>query len=146
MLHIIQNTNDLLIEKIKDDPIRPHIPVNTRIGNNKNIFVLLDNLAVNAITCVSYNSLVPKTEQELFTEDTASIAIFYTIWSYVPGSGRQLILDSVNYIKTNNPNIKRYVTLSPKTDMAKRFHLKNGAFILRENLNTVNYEYLSLIT
>lgn len=146
MLHIIQNTNDLLIEKIKDDPIRPHIPVNTRIGNNKNIFVLLDNLAVNAITCVSYNSLVPKTEQELFTEDTASIAIFYTIWSYVPGSGRQLILDSVNYIKTNNPNIKRYVTLSPKTDMAKRFHLKNGAVILRENLNTVNYEYLSLIT
>lgn len=146
MLHIIQNTNDLLIEKIKDDPIRPHIPVNTRIGNNKNIFVLLDNLAVNAITCVSYNSLVPKTEQELFTEDTASIAIFYTIWSYVPGAGRQLILDSVNYIKTNNPNIKRYVTLSPKTDMAKRFHLKNGAFILRENLNTVNYEYLSLIT
>lgn len=146
MLHIIQNTNDLLIEKIKDDPIRPHIPVNTRIGNNKNIFVLLDNLAVNAITCVSYNSLVPKTEQELFTEDTASIAIFYTIWSYVPGAGRQLILDSVNYIKTNNPNIKRYVTLSPKTDMAKRFHLKNGAVILRENLNTVNYEYLSLIT
>lgn len=146
MLHIIQNTNDLLIEKIKEDPIRPHIPVNTRIGNNKNIFVLLDNLAVNAITCVSYNSLVPKTEQELFTEDTASIAIFYTIWSYVPGAGRQLILDSVNYIKTNNPNIKRYVTLSPKTDMAKRFHLKNGAFILRENLNTVNYEYLSLIT
>lgn len=146
MLHIIQNTNDLLIEKIKEDPIRPHIPVNTRIGSNKNIFVLLDNLAVNAITCVSYNSLVPKTEQELFTEDTASIAIFYTIWSYVPGSGRQLILDSVNYIKTNNPNIKRYVTLSPKTDMAKRFHLKNGAFILRENLNTVNYEYLSLIT
>lgn len=146
MLHIIQNTNDLLIEKIKEDPIRPHIPVNTRIGSNKNIFVLLDNLAVNAITCVSYNSLVPKTEQELFTEDTASIAIFYTIWSYVPGAGRQLILDSVNYIKTNNPNIKRYVTLSPKTDMAKRFHLKNGAVILRENLNTVNYEYLSLIT
>jgi hypothetical protein len=33
------------------------------------------------------------------------------------------------------------VTLSPKTDMARKFHLKNGAKIFRENEETVNYEY-----
>jgi len=26
--------------------------------------------------------------------------------------------------------------------MARRFHLKNGAIILRENLETINYEYV----
>jgi hypothetical protein len=38
--------------------------------------------------------------------------------------------------------IKRFVTLSPKTEMAKRFHLKNGAIVFRENEETVNYEYI----
>ena len=68
-------------------------------------------------------------------------AIFYTIWSYKPGAGRQLIFDSVQYIKSNKPNISRFVTLSPKTEMARRFHLKNGAIIFRENIESINYEY-----
>jgi hypothetical protein len=33
------------------------------------------------------------------------------------------------------------VTLSPKTEMARRFHLKNGAGVYRENSTTVNYIY-----
>ena len=37
--------------------------------------------------------------------------------------------------------IQRFVTLSPKTDMAHRFHIGNGAGILRENASTINYEY-----
>jgi hypothetical protein len=28
--------------------------------------------------------------------------------------------------------------------MARRFHLKNGARVMRENPNTVNYEYWNL--
>jgi hypothetical protein len=31
--------------------------------------------------------------------------------------------------------------LSPKTEMARKFHLKNGARELRENINTINYIY-----
>jgi hypothetical protein len=27
--------------------------------------------------------------------------------------------------------------------MARRFHLKNGAIILRENIDTTNYEYIT---
>jgi hypothetical protein len=33
------------------------------------------------------------------------------------------------------------VTLSPKTEMARKFHLKNGAEVFRENPDTVNYLY-----
>jgi hypothetical protein len=70
------------------------------------------------------------------------VAVFYTIWSYRPGAGRDLILNAVNYIKNNKPNISRFVTLSPPTEMARRFHLKNGAHVFRENAETVNYEYI----
>ncbi len=44
-------------------------------------------------------------------------------------------------IKENKQSIKRWVTLSPKTEMARVFHHKNGAFTLQENLETINYEY-----
>ena len=36
----------------------------------------------------------------------------------------------------------RYITMSPKTKMAKDFHLGNGAILLQENRNTNNFEYL----
>jgi hypothetical protein len=71
------------------------------------------------------------------------MAIFYTIWSYKPGAGRDLILNAVSYIKSNKPHISRFVTLSPPTEMARRFHLKNGASVFRNNTETVNYEYLA---
>jgi len=32
--------------------------------------------------------------------------------------------------------------LSPPTEMARRFHHKNGAVTLRTNEETVNYEYV----
>ena len=70
---------------------------------------------------------------------------FYTIWSYAPGAGRKLIFDAVEHIKQNNKDITRFVTLSPKTDMAKKFHTRNGAIVFRENEETVNYEYKTVI-
>jgi len=50
----------------------------------------------------------------------------------------------VRQIKQTFPTITRFVTLSPKTEMARRFHLKNGAVVFRENEETVNYEYISV--
>lgn len=143
MLHLITDLSDKFVKYLQEDPVRPHIPNTDRIGNNKDIFVLPEDEGVQAITCVSYVSEVPVDEYELFVSNKEPVvAIFYTIWSYKPGAGRQLILDSVEFIKSHNPKINRFVTLSPKTEMAKRFHLKNGAVVLRENVNTVNYEYL----
>jgi hypothetical protein len=76
--------------------------------------------------------------------EVPTTAIFYTIWSYAPGAGAELLRETVAQIKKQFPSIDRFVTLSPKTDMAKRFHLKNGADVYRENPNTVNYEYTQL--
>ena len=143
MLHLIKDLSDKFVKYLLEDPVRPHIPSSDRIGSNKDIFVLPEHDNVQAITCVSYVNEVPKDEKELFvTNSDPVVAIFYTIWSYKPGAGRQLILDSVDYIRKENPKICRFVTLSPKTEIAKRFHLKNGAIVLRENIDTVNYEYL----
>jgi len=144
VLHLINDFTDKFFSFLSEDPVRPNIPQVDRVGNNKDIFVMRDeDDKVQAITCVSYQTTIPTSEAELFEfcEDP-DIAVFYTIWSYAPGAGRQLIFDAAKYIQNNKPQIKRFITLSPKTEMAKRFHLKNGAVIFRENEETVNYEYL----
>ena len=145
MLHLITSPGDKFFELVKQDPVRPSIPLEVRVGDNKQIFVFRDeNDQVKAITCVSYQKTVPTQESELFEECAEpEVAIFYTIWSYAPGAGRELIFDAVRHIKESQKTISRFVTLSPKTDMARRFHLKNGAQVFRDNEQTVNYEYIS---
>ena len=143
MIYLIKDFSDKFFKYLSEDPVRPNIPLSERLGITKEIFLLPEEENVQAITCVSYNDEVPTNESDLFNNKSEPVvAIFYTIWSYKPGAGRQLIMDSVGYIKENKPTIKRFVTLSPKTEMAKKFHLKNGAIILRENVDTINYEYL----
>lgn len=143
MLYIIRDFSDNFFNLLKEDPIRPHLSHQKRIGKNRNIFVDKELQTANAITCVSYQSCIPQSENELFEEiDNPDKAIFYTIWSYRAGKGRSLLLDTVNYIREHNTNIDRFITLSPKTEMARRFHLSNGAVVLRENNETINYEYI----
>jgi len=144
MLYLIQTLGDKFLDFLSQDPVRPHIPAESRVGNNKDIFVLRsDDDTVSAITCVSYQNSVPEAESELFSATgDPDTAVFYTIWSYKPGAGKELLKSSVAHIKEHRPNIRRFVTLSPKTEMAKRFHIKNGAITFRENLETTNYEYL----
>lgn len=43
-------------------------------------------------------------------------------------------------IKDSN-HLNRLVTLSPLTEMARKFHLKNGAKEVQVNLTTQNFEY-----
>ena len=142
MLYQIRSLSDSFFSLLSQDPVRPHIPHAQRIGDSKDIFVLRDDEnKAKAITCVSYQQFIPASECELFLDGQADTAVFYTIWSYVPGAGRALIFDAVKYIKETKPEIKRFVTLSPKTEMAKKFHHKNGAITFRENQESVNYEY-----
>ena len=147
MIDAIKTITDQLFALLTDDPVRPTIPHLDRIGEHKDIFVYRDgDDEVKAITCVSYQATVPTKELELFEKcDTPTIAVFYTIWSYAPGAGRKLIFDAVEHIKQNNKDITRFVTLSPKTDMARKFHTRNGAIVFRENEETVNYEYKTVI-
>lgn len=143
MLYLIKDFADNLLKLISEDPVRPHIPDVERVGTNKDIFVSREDDKVNAITCVSYQLTVPEDESGLFEKcDHPTVAIFYTIWSYKPGEGRRLIIDSVRHIQENMPEIQRFVTLSPKTEMARKFHINNGATVFRENAESVNYEYV----
>tara|TARA_R110000822_G_scaffold242971_2_gene371964 strand:+ start:232 stop:678 length:447 start_codon:yes stop_codon:yes gene_type:complete len=146
MIQTIKTITEQFLALLLDDPVRPTIPHLERVGENKDIFVFRDDDEnVKAITCVSYQCNVPTTESELFEKCSApTVAVFYTIWSYAPGAGRQLIFDAVEYIKENKKEITRFVTLSPKTDMARKFHTRNGAIVFRDNPETVNYEYLEV--
>lgn len=141
MLSFITNLTDPLLDYIKDDPVRPDIPKEFRVGKNKFVSALVEDIP-RAIVCVSLHDFIPEDVDDLSRDaDNPTTAIFYTIWSYAPGAGTELLKETVNQIKQQFPTIERFVTLSPKTELAKRFHLKNGADVFRENLNTVNYEY-----
>ena len=142
-LYHLRSLDDPLTKVIKDDPVRPHIPLEQRINDAAEILILRAGEEILAATCMQWLSEVPKDEQDLIAlGKDKNIAVFYTIWSYAPGAGRSLIFNAVSHIKETRPNIKRFVTLSPPTEMARRFHLKNGAVIFRDNQVTVNYEYL----
>lgn len=142
MLHVIKSLNDPWIDLLKDDPVRPSIPAASRVHDHAEIFVLLEGTTPRAVTCVAYLDSVPTTELEL-SRMGHSVAAFYTIWSYSAGAGRELIQAAQQYIKETYEEIQRFVTLSPKTEMARRFHLNNGAHTLQENPDTTNYEYPS---
>lgn len=143
MLHIIRDLQDELIKLIQDDPVRPEIPVEQRIDERSEIFVLKnDEGEAMAVTCVKFLAVIPETVEDLMmTSFRANTAVFYTIWSYAAGAGRELIEQARSEIAEQHPEIDTYVTLSPKTEMARRFHLKNGAEIYRENSTTINYLY-----
>ena len=141
MIYVINDIADPLLGLIKDDPVRKDIYPIERITGNKEILVWLIENDPEAVLCVSYQDHVPENEKDLISSENPSIAIFYTVWSYKPRSGKKLIFAAKEYIKEHRPNIKRFITLSPKTDMAHKFHTFNGAKILSENENSINYEY-----
>ena len=144
-LYRITTILDPLIALLADDPVRPEIPAEFRVSDNSEIFVLRDQLtgAAQAVVCCAYRTAIPSTVNELAQppESVASVAVFYTIWSYQPGAGRRLIVTAREWIQGNRVNITKFVTLSPTTDMARVFHLRNGAEVFRVNLDTVNYLY-----
>ena len=142
MLKIITDITDPLLEYLKDVPVRPDSPREFRVTQNRFVATLVSDRP-RAMVCVSLKNLVPATVAELDGDCTEpDTAVFYTIWSYMSGAGAQLIFDTVDAIRKQHPSIKRFVTLSPKTQMAYKFHMRNGAMVLRENQDTVNYEYL----
>lgn len=145
MLHLITSIADKLIEYIKDDPVRPEISKEFRVDSNRFVAALVEEDKPTSMVCISLHDFIPESVEDLYrTVDNPTTAVFYTIWSYKPGNGALLLRETVKNLKDKNPNITNFVTLSPKTELARRFHLKNGAIILRENTNTVNYQYISV--
>ena len=141
-LHHIRDINDPLTRVIKDDPVRPHIPLEQRINDAAEMLILMAGEEVLAATCMQWLSTVPETEEDLVNMNKdKQVAVFYTIWSYAAGAGRELIQQAQKQIQADQPEVTTYVTLSPKTEMARKFHHRNGAKTYRENSDSVNYLY-----
>jgi hypothetical protein len=127
---------------IKDDPVRPHISAEWRTRPGREVYGLYDESGDNlrAVICVAYTDEVPTCERDLGWVGT-DVAVFYTVWSYDRGAGRDIVFAVSERIKKLNTDVKRFVTLSPLTEMAEKFHLRNGAVFLNKHTECQNFEY-----
>ena len=141
-LHHITDIADPLTRVIRDDPVRPHIPLEQRINDAAEILLLKAGEEILAATCLQWLTEIPKNEEDLkAVGNSKNVAVFYTIWSYSPGAGAALIRQAADWILREHSEVRDIVTLSPQTEMAKRFHLKNGALVHQTNETSVNYRY-----
>jgi len=154
LLELITDHN-LVKHYVDDDPVRPHIPSAWRIGENKFVFALYEDQyaefhepchkVAEAVICVALCKGVPKDEEDLMAlseKDDLDTAVFYTVWSYQKGAGRQIINQAQMHLHEKfGHKIKKYVTLSPLTRVAERFHLRNGAILLQKGEKCQNFEY-----
>ena len=119
---------------IKDDPVRD-ASYTFRTTQGRSIYTI----PKKAVVCVANTILLPTTMQELemYSQPKAKeFTIFYTVWSYEKGYGRTILNELLPLLTT-----ERFVTLSPKTQMAKDFHTRNGAKLIADNENSYNFEY-----
>lgn len=132
------------------DPVRPNIPHWWRIQlPHRRMYVNFSTSedrchnTIDAVLCIALLNNIPTSEEELLQSDvTGPNAIFYTVWSNQNGAGRTIIFNVVDELKSESrTKVNRFVTLSPKTEMAMKFHLQNGAKLLQENETTYNFEY-----
>ena len=104
--------------------------------------------------CFAFTNAIPKTVKELddLSKDAflqsalrdqkvGKIAIAYTVWSKKKGGGKLIVKEVFKMIKKSN-HLNRLVTLSPLTEMATKFHLRNKAKLISVNEDTQNFEYL----
>ena len=124
----------------KDDPVRPHLAADWRMRSGREVYALREDDEITAVICVAYMDEVPTCEQDMKWPGV-DVAVFYTVWSYKKGAGRKIVLETAKHIKKVHTNIKRFVTLSPLTEMAERFHLRNGATLLAKHPYAQNFEY-----
>ena len=142
---------------IKDDPVRPHLDADFRTSSHREVYALYEDKYaeqhfpdndIKAVICVAYTNEVPKDENELdlYSQQACqdgqrgNIAVFYTVWSYSKGAGREIV-NTVAKQLHDEKRAERFITLSPLTDMAERFHLRNGAELLEKHNSCQNFEY-----
>ena len=123
-----------------NDPVRPHIKSDWRTSFGREVFVLDNKGEVDAVICVAYTDEIPKSERDL-NFPGLDVAVMYTVWSYKKGAGREIVNQALTMLKATKPMVQRYVTLSPLTDVATRFHQQNGAFNIGVHKDCQNFEY-----
>ncbi len=137
-----------------EDPIRPELDIEFRTSYGRKIFGVKYKKEICAIMCFGFTNEVPRTinEFDLMTRDAhlqstswrnkniGKIAIAYTVWSKKKGGGKLIVKEVFKKIKKSG-HLNRLITLSPLTDMARNFHLRNGAKELQVNKESQNFEY-----
>ena len=137
----------------KEDPVRPELDNVFRRSYGRKIYGVKYGGEIHAVMCFAYTNQIPKSVDELdkFSHDAflqsvqrdqnvGQIAIAYTVWSKKKGGGKLIVKEVFKKIKKSN-HLDRLITLSPLTDMAYKFHTKNGAKLLQVNETTQNFEY-----
>ena len=139
---------------ISEDPVRPELDNTFRTNYGRKIFGVKFKDEIYAVMCFAFTDEIPKSvkELDLFSQDAflknvqrdpdkvGRIAIAYTVWSKKKGGGKLIVKEVYKMIKKSN-HLNRLVTLSPLTEMARKFHLRNGAVELQVNQTTQNFEY-----
>ena len=137
----------------KEDPVRPELDNTFRRSYGRKIFGVKYKGEIHAVMCFAYTNEIPKSVEDLDImsqdahlqstlrgQNVGKIAIAYTVWSKKKGGGKLIVKEVFNKIKKSN-HLNRLVTLSPLTDMAYKFHVKNGAKLISVNETTQNFEY-----
>tara|TARA_Y200000002_G_scaffold7683_1_gene6461 strand:+ start:971 stop:1618 length:648 start_codon:yes stop_codon:yes gene_type:complete len=137
----------------KEDPVRPELDNAFRRRYGRKIFGVRYKGEIHAVMCFAYTNEIPKSVEELDRlsqdahlqstlrgQNVGKIAIAYTVWSKKRGGGKLIVKEVFKKIKKSN-HLNRLVTLSPLTDMAYKFHSKNGAKLVQVNETTQNFEY-----
>ena len=135
----------------KDDPVRPNLAADWRLRQGREVYALYEDQYAEeapvlfegprAVICVAYTKGVALTEKDLDNTDDPDTAMFYTVWSYDKGAGREIVNAVAAHIKETRDDIIRHMTLSPLTEMAEKFHLRNGATFFRKGSYCQNFEY-----
>ena len=139
---------------ISEDPVRPELDNIFRTNYGRKIFGVKFKDEIHAVMCFAFTDEIPKSVEELdlFSKDAflknvqrdpdkvGRIAIAYTVWSKKKGGGKLIVKEVYKMIKKSN-HLNRLVTLSPLTEMARKFHIRNGAVELQVNETTQNFEY-----
>jgi len=138
---------------INEDPVRPELDIVFRRSYGRKIYGVKYMGEIHAVMCFAYTNEIPKNVKELdkFSHDAflqsaqrdqnvGKIAIAYTVWSKKKGGGKLIVKEVFKKIKKSN-HLNRLVTLSPLTEMASKFHSRNGAKLLQVNETTQNFEY-----
>ena len=136
-----------------DDPVRPELDNDFRTGYGRKIYGVEYKGEIHAVMCFAYTNQIPKNVKELDKlshdaflqsaqrdQKVGQIAIAYTVWSKKKGGGKLIVKEVFKKIKKSN-HLNRLITLSPLTEMATKFHLRNGAKLLQINETTQNFEY-----
>ena len=135
------------------DPVRPELNNDFRTSYGRKIYGVKYKDEIHAVMCFAFTNKIPRNvkELDLLSKDAflqsahrgqkiGKIAIAYTVWSTKKGGGKLIVKEVFKIIKKSN-HLNRLVTLSPLTEMARNFHLRNGAVEVQINETTQNFEY-----